>query len=280
MVKEQWNKMIILSRISILHDGIYTRDIDEQINYFIQKYSQYVLDESMKLMLIPTDTHVYVEIKEFIKDNQKYYNNLFEIYENKFDKKEMEHAQVFEMRIANVCCGYADMTTRDYFDSCCKHGELLSKQIKDYEVSPREWRKREMSFSDLNTFLVSDKLKCTMESARLTNLSFRPVWQKKDKSVPIAYQIEVNQLLPSLKELNGWKIYKICPSCGKEVLDPNIKGHIYITKEMYNNLEDFNVTSEEFAELSARIYLVSRRVYQLFKDYGVKGMKFEPVAIK
>jgi hypothetical protein len=280
MVKEQWNKMMILSRISILPDGIYTREMDEQINYFIQKYSQYVLDESMKLMLIPIDINAYVEIKEFINANQKYYNDLFEIYENKFNKKELEQAQVFEMRVANVCCGYGDMTTVDYFDLCCKHGELLSKQIKDYEVSPREWRKREMSFSDLDTFLVSDKLKCTMESARLTNLSFRPVWQRKDKNVPIAYQIEVNQLLPSLKELNGWEIYKICPFCGKEVFEPNIKGQICITKEMYNNLEDFNGTSEEFAELSSRIYLVSRRVYQLFKDYGVKGMKFEPVMVK
>ncbi len=120
----------------------------------------------------------------------------------------------------------------------------------------------------------------TMESARLTNLSFRPVWQRKDKKVPIAHQIEVKQLLPSLKELNGWKTYKICPFCGKEVLDSNIKGQIYISKDIYHNLKDFNATSEEFAELSARIYLVSRRVYELFKDYRVKGMKFEPVMVE
>lgn len=271
--------MIIQSRISIFTDRNCTKEMEENINYLVNKYSKYVVDESMKLMLIPVDSDAYAEIKGFINAHEKYYKDILEIYENKFSKKEMEEAQVFEMRVANICCGYGDKTVLDYYQTCCKQGELFSEQIKDYEVPPSELRKRELCFSDLDTFLVSDKLKVTMESAGLTNLSFRPVWKRNDKEVPIAYQIETKQLLSSLKGLNGWKTYKICPFCGKEVLNPNIKGQICITKEQYINLGDINATSDVFAELCARNYLVSRRVYQLFKDYGVKSMKFEPVRV-
>ncbi|BCJ93593.1 hypothetical protein acsn021_11620 [Anaerocolumna cellulosilytica] len=255
-------------------------DIEKKIRYFMLKCKRFVINEDMNLILIPIDSQEYKEIKAFLNENKRYFNNIFETFENKFDKKEMEQAQAFEMKINNICCGYDNTTSQEYFKTCCREGKLFIQQVKDYEVPPNELRKREVVFSDLYTFIITEKIMLEIKNNSMSNIKFRPVWQRRDIKIPIAYQIEVDELLPSLKELNNWITYACCPNCGKAVYDTNAIGPMYITKDILDNLYDFNATTEQFAELRARRFIVSRRVYDLFRSLGIKNLDFEPVILK
>lgn len=272
--------MKILSRISLTADSKVPTDIEKKIRYFMLKCKRFVINEDMNLILIPIDSQEYKEIKGFQNENQRYFNNIFEIFENEFDKKEMEQAQAFEMKIKNICCGYGNTISQDYFITCCNEGKLLTQQVKDYEVPPSEIRKRDVVFSDLGTFITSEKLMLEIKKNDMSNIKFRAVWQRRDKKIPLAYQIEVNELLPSLKELNNWITYAWCPNCGKAVYDTNTIGPMYITKDILDNLYDFNATTEQFTDVGARRFIVSRRVYDLFRSLGIKNMDFEPVMLK
>lgn len=69
-------------------------------------------------------------------------------------------------------------------------------------------------------------------------------------------------------------------SLWKRITKTHLKGPICLTEDIYNNLGDFNATSEEFTELSARIYIISRRFYELLNEYGIKGLRGEVIIIK
>lgn len=183
--------MIILSRINISPTKHTTKEIDEKLKDYMKQYKKYVLDEDMMLMLIPIDDPIYNEIKEFMHNHKEYYRDISEFFENKFTKKEIQHANAFELSLNRATvCGYDNVVPLDYYETCCEYGKFIGKQLKDYEVPSSEWKKRELAFSSMYTYLVSEKLKSAIESAGLTNISFRLVRFRRNKKEPIAYQLE------------------------------------------------------------------------------------------
>lgn len=275
--------MIIYSRIGICpmadeYPYKAPEFVEQEAEIVLNKHRQYCIHDGMKLMLVPTQSEAYEDIKELIRKYPEFYQERKELFERKYTKLEMDKAKAFRMKIEAIFCGYDDEDI--YHSYSCDICKFYNKQIKDYEIPPKEWRNRDLVFSTYSTFYLAEGLKKEIEKLNATNVWFRPGWSRKDKSIPVAYQIEVNEYLPKLKELNHWQTYKICSECGKEVLESNFKDPIYVTKDILDSLKDFNATQETFTEISAREYIVSRRIFELFKNYGVKKMRFEPVFIK
>lgn len=240
-----------------------------------EKYHKYSIDDQMMLMLVPIESEAYKEIDNLISLYPEYFKGLKGRFERKYSKEEILSAKAFRMEVESIFNGYCDDTK--YHTYSCEKCKFYDEQFKDYEIPPKEWKNRDLSFSDYYTFYVSPNLKKEIERIEATNVKFRPAWSRKDKVTPIAYQIEVCKYLPPLSMYNSWEICKTCSNCSKLIYDPNYKNPIYMPNDILENLKDFNATSEVFTELSSREYIVSRRIYELFKKYGVKKMNFEPV---
>lgn len=272
--------MKIWSRINIYPDELeFTKPL-KKAKKIISKYPQYLIDYDMGLLLVPIESDAYQEIQQLFAEFEEYYQEgIFELFENEFTKQEIDEAEYFEMRVEAIFNGYDEEITK-YFTYCCEEETCFGEQIADYEIPPKEWRNRDLVFSDFYTFFVSQRIKEAIEDINASNVWFRPAWTKKDKEKPIAYQINVNEYMPPLKDINGWEIYEICPKCGKKLYESNIKGPIYITDKIKNSLKDFNATQEVFTKVSNSIIIVSRRIYELFKEMKVKKKRFEPIFIK
>lgn len=280
MVKERESPMKILSRFFLRPQRTSPKEVFQYVEDFTESNCKYLLDRDMKLFLMPIDIPAYGEAKSYVQAHPQFYpEGLFEFFENTFTKKEMEEAKAYWMQFDNMCCGYSDATSMDYFHSCCEEGNMPVKQFKDYEIPPSEWRKRDVVHSSMYLYFVSQRVKEAVEAAHCSNVTFRPAWSRRNHEQPIAYQLGTNHDLPPLAALNNWEDYESCKSCKIRSYSPHFKGQLRITQEAYDQLNDFNSTVERFTELLVPKIIVSKKVYELFKSLGIKQMCFEPVQI-
>ena len=91
--------------------------------------------------------------------------------------------------------------------------------------------------------------------------------------------------------LRNWRLlYKISRSFstdyrfgiseqGYHIYDSNYKNQLTIPREISSDLLDFNASFELFSELGAREYIISKKMYSIFKESGIRALDCEPVRI-
>lgn len=138
-----------------------------------------------------------------------------------------------------------------------------------------------ISFSSAYRFIVTPEVKERIEQSDLHNFEFFPVLAKTKGDI-LAWQIEAKELLPPLKEINGWRVYRKCPFCRKQNYDPiQVYSHpLYMPTSMKEQLNDINATQETFTEIQSRYIIISKRVYNLLKEMGAKNLNCQPVIFK
>lgn len=271
--------MKVKSRISVRPKCVSNSEMSNLIKEIFDKNRKLILDEDMLLFLIPLESNEYKELKKVYEENRDelYYDEDFEI---EYTKKEIDEAEAFVVGVESVVCGYGDKSTFDYFYPCCKNGHFVGEQFLDYEIPVNELRNRDLVLSDIYRLFISPKMKDILEKENAKNVMFRPIWTRKNHNEPIAYQIEVEKLLPSIQELNGMTVYKTCSECGKKIYKKRSDKPLYLTQQILDNLEDFNATAEIFTELGNYEIIINRKMFELLNKCGIKKIRFQPIFIK
>ena len=172
----------------------------------------------------------------------------------------LDEAVAFAISFNTFIYIYNDMCPNDFLEYCPICGD--HKQSRDYLCIPGMC-KVETGIIMPGAYFVSTSLRNELIARfDITEDDFRPVKSKRDAI--LGYQIYPKHVLPPLAEVNGWWEVSDCPICGKNceyepIYNDKDEEYYYITKEILDEMHDFNVTYE-------RIYkdpmpIISRRVY-------------------
>jgi len=242
-----------------------------------EKCKRYSIDETLKLVLMPIDSMEYPLVMEFIEKYREYaYRNVF--YKHEFTKKEIDNAEYYRLGTKSIVC-VTSTTEHDLY--CCDKKSFFWTIANNFKIGRKDMGNKLISFTSVNRFIVTPEVKERIEESDLQNFAFFPVLSKTQDEI-LAWQIETKELLPSLKEINGWRVETKCPNCGKQNYEGlQIYDHtLYIPLSMKENLKDINATQETFSGLQARYYIISKRVYNLLKELGAKNLSCQPIVFK
>ena len=252
-------------------------NIQDAAQTLYEKCKQYSINETLKLVLMPIDSPEYPLVMDFIEKYREYaYGNVF--YEHKYSKKEVDNAEYYRLGTKSIVCV---TTTTEHDLYCCDKKTFLWTIANNFQIGRNEMKNKIISFSSAYRFIVTPEVKERIEQSDLQNFEFFPVLSKTKDDI-LAWQIEAQELLPPLKEINGWRVDKKCPYCGKQNYDgTHVYAHpLYMPITMKEQLKDINATQETFSELQARYYIISKRVYNLLKDLGAKNLSCQPIVFK
>ena len=273
--------MKILSRISIepsVEEYPYKAPykIRHEARLLLQQISQYCIEEDLKLLLLPIDSEEYRWVKAFIAKNKRYFTADMELFERKFSKSEIDYADFLVLRVANIVYSSSEY---DNFDYCCEDRCFGIGMNSNMRIESRSMKNKDLGFATDYRFVISERMKELLENNQISNIDYIPVFQKK-KDIIVAYQIEPKIVLPPLAVANEWEIYKSCKKSEHHIYDSNYKNQMLIPKSVSTYLMDFNASIEMFSELGAHEYIISKKMYTILKDAGVRALKCEPVRIE
>lgn len=238
---------------------------------------QYLIDKATDVFLMPIDAPEYPLVMEFIERYKEYvYKNVF--YEHKFTKKEIDEAEYYRLATKSIVCVTASTEFNLY---CCDKKSFLWTIANNFKIGYNDMKNKVISYSSSYHFIITTEVKERLERSDLQNFEFFPVLSKTNNDI-LAWQIEAKELLPPLKEINGWRVDKKCPYCGKQNYDPiHVYAHpLYVPTSMKEQLKDINATQETFTELQSRYIIISKRVYNLLKEMGAKNLNCKPIVFK
>lgn len=242
----------------------------------MQKYPKYIIDADMMLVRVPYMSEAYHEIKDFIKQHADFYANPLEQYERVYTKGELALAEFYLLRIENIVYTSAEPSEFEY---CCSNKCFVTRQVNDMMVEPSSMKNKCLGFATNYRFVISEVLKKKLEYENVSNLYIRPVWSKRNRNTPSAYQLGTKERMVPIAELNGWVPYKQCKKSGEMIFSSNYANQLTITRSIADGLRDINETSETFSELGAHGVIISKKVYMILLDCGTKRLKCEPVRI-
>lgn len=270
--------MKIYSRITINNTKKATLETQNLLSEFYKKSSCYLINKDIQLFSIPTDAEEYNYIRKLklLAPREVYFS---EFFEKKYDKQDYFNAVAYVINFKNMSYGYGNKGAADYFEKCCKCGNLFLNQVKDYEMPMSEMKNKHFTQLDIFRFAVSEKVKDELLELRVSKDVFRPVWQKNKQGLPVCYQLSPINTLPSISEVNGWRSYIGCQHCNKVLFDWDNDQFYYLSSEAVDLLQDFNLTTEQVGNLCTPKYLVNKKIYE-YLIYRYKNMYFEPVFLK
>lgn len=242
-----------------------------------EKCRQYSINKTSDVFLMPIDAPEYPLVMEFIEKYKEYaYGNIF--YEHKFTKKELDEAEYYRLATKSIVCATKSVKYDLY---CCDKKSFLWTIANDFKISRSDMKNKIISFSSAYRFFITQEVKERIEQSDLQNFEFFPVLSKTKDDI-LAWQIEAKELLPPLIEINGWRVDKKCPYCGKQNYDPiHVYAHsLYMPISMKEQLKDFNATQETFTELQSRYIIISKRVYNLLQEMGAENLNCKPIIFK
>jgi len=144
--------------------------------------------------------------------------------------------------------------------------------------------------------LVDERLAETLEIAGLSGLSFRSVYARQEdmRQIKLPWrQMWASHTLPPMSPRStGVDRKKVCPSCGRSKFQKTQPGPFrlaYRTRDL-DGIEDVNRMWERFgiarwngdlktAVVSQPDFLVTPKVWRIFKDAGVTGFKWLPIRV-
>jgi len=242
-----------------------------------EKCRQYSINEVYNIILMPIDVPEYPLVMKFIEEFKEYaYGNIF--YEHKFTKKEIEDAEYYRLATKSIVCPKTS-TKHDLY--CCDKKIFLWTIANDFKISRSDMKNKIISFSSAYRFFIAQEVKERIELSDFQNFEFFPVLSKTSDDI-LAWQIEAKELLPPLIEINGWRVDKKCPYCGKRNYNPiqDYPHPLYMPISMKAQLKDINATQETFTELQSRYIIISKRVYNLLKEMGARNLNCMPIIFK
>lgn len=177
--------------------------------------------------------------------------------------------------------------TYDSFAPTYYEKELCSRchdyvQSTDFLV-PRSNIKKDYGILDMLKYGVSISYRDELiKEFNISENDFRPIRNKVGEIV--FYQITPQHTMLPISSVNRIKALKPCRKCGsvqhriKEYKNKNGQEYYYITKEVLEDLKDFNKTYERF-DMFFPLYVVSRRVYEYLVAKEPR-MRFFPMFLK
>jgi len=144
--------------------------------------------------------------------------------------------------------------------------------------------------------LVDERLGETLEGAGLTGLSFRSVYalqaDKRQLKLPWRQLWASHTMPPMSSRATGISWDRVCKTCGRSRLDTSSPGPLRIAYRARDleGAEDVNRMWEHFgfarwngdlktAVLSQPMFLVTPKVWRIFRDAGVTGFKWLPIRV-
>lgn len=235
----------------------------------------YSINENIKLVLVPIDSHEYFDIIKLREQYPKYKS--FCIYKHKYTKKEMDDAEYYCLKV-NSFLPTESQDIQSMYCFCCNKGKIINEQIGNVKLNVRDIEKKGISFTGSYRYLVTIAIKEALVKKNIGNIKFIPSYNKTGKNI-VAYQIEAQDLLPPLVQYNNWGIYKKCDFCGKLVYNPQHQNIVPFSIPIYykDKLQDFNATCEQFTQSSSRYYIISKKLYDVLLSCGAKKLDCEPV---
>jgi len=150
--------------------------------------------------------------------------------------------------------------------------------------------------SDFGEILVDERLAEALEVAGLSGLSFRSVYarQKDMRQTKLPWrQLWASHTLPPISSRStGVDRKKVCASCGRSKFNKSTEEPLRIAYRARDleGIEDVNRMWERFgiarwngdlktAVLSQPSFLVTPKVWRIFKDAGVTGFQWLPIRV-
>lgn len=255
-------------------DVKYLRDIYETVKSeypdYLKKNFEY--NEATTLYIPMYDT---LPSRDYIEQMVRECNLSTRRYEETYyTKKEENEAQAFCLWAPYVLETEGTNTLSygtKYKDNCpkCKLGGELEGDV----LIERRFLKKHGIANLHNEMVVSKEIKQLIEANGLTGVSFtHRVKDYKGREMPEYYCMSVKNVLPDVNSrtlLEYDPPVQKCQACGITV--PYILSNLYYSKEDLVDIKDFNLTKEYFNNASERYVIVSKKVKELFKQYGVRA---------
>ncbi|MDO5294036.1 MAG: hypothetical protein Q4F05_14950 [bacterium] len=220
-------------------------------------------------------------IKEVTELAERYDKLSFSVYfEAKFTKKEMEQAVAYMPYFHRMCFEYDD--TGDFTETICKECDC-QKQIYDLEIMNQGSIKK--SKVDYATYkhegedysIISIPMYEYLSSNGIEQCYFRPIYARRDKKNPLAYQIYSENVLPEAAVISKENRYEMCSSCHNiEAKPQNTLQYepYYMIEEMIEQMKPVNITKEYYGR--DQLLVVSKEVYHMIKEKDLRA-NFIPI---
>lgn len=251
-----------------------------ELYQFINKLEKYTYSSISYRM--PTDNILFIQAKELAKKYSNIVNFDYSL-DAKYDKKDFEKAVAYVPEFKRVCWEYDDS---DVFGNDC--GECgMWDQTGDLEIKPqgsiKKYRDEYATFVNegAGTPLISVKLYEYLCENGIDKKYLRPVYSKRDKLTPIAYQLYSDFVLPAqVVKYPQFEIKEKCEKCGRIQLlysEPEEFSPMTISREAVSQLQPVNMPSEYLVHFKQTI--VSKQMYQLIIEKDPKA-RFEPIFLE
>ena len=250
----------------------------------LQITAQISQDDTMQVINLFKDTLHYKRLFEWLTNHKIDFTEFTEIV---YSKKEIDSAEFLRI-IPNVYCGYPQPEdsyqdiSYDLQSKCpkCSNGilqkaplQMLKPQMGNNDVAGIHW---------IDELVITDKLKNLIEKESLSGFEIWPIIDAKRK-IPCngVYQLFIVGKMPPMSSKAS-----IIRAEGIEPCECRKKGYMLKEIPIYNNnslnnVKDFNKTFEWLGGLveTSQLIIVKKRIYDLFMNNKIKGVRFEPTKI-
>lgn len=243
-------------------------------------------NQRMQVVKLFVDSDYYLQLtQELVRRGVEFSEYKTEVY----SKKEIETSELLRI-IPNTYCGYPQPEMDDsYFEVSYDPNSVCPKCLQGgVQKNPFQMFKPKIGKSDIAgihwvlELIITQRLKEIIEAEGLTGVEFWPVvnYRKKTEYEGL-YQLFITNEMPPMSpeaEIVRAPDVREC-ECGKKGYVR--KGVPVYSRESLVNIKDFNKTHEWLGggETTWQSKIVTKKVYDLFQQHKVRGVRFEPVKI-
>ena len=242
------------------------------------KLGKYAIDESMLLVRVPMDSQEYQMILEYESHYPTFFDGKsgYSQVDNVFTEKECDEAEYLILWVGNLTyeAGY-NPVRYCCEERCFVYGYELDKP---YRIEEKSLGKKHLGNMTGGGYVVSIEMKNELEKHDLTNLQFIPAL-KEHRDEVVGFYLEAPKLLPKLDYFDESKILITCKTTGEHVYTNEIIGQIEISRQIADQMDDFNATSELKTQSGTRYYIISQKMYRIMKQFTIRNFRCEPIKI-
>lgn len=230
---------------------------------------------------------IYTDSEEFeflINESKKRNIELvFGRFEMEYSKKELDDAEFFWLNAKSYCSEYSEEYGTEFsYEDKCTHCGAGRTQISELYINKSKMGKKDISVTYDLEWVISEKLYHILNCNEVTGLIYGDVKHKKNakiKNEPKLYQLKSQNILPKLNSKTEFYKEKFCTQCQQSGLF--LKSLPVYSREILVDAKDFNYTEEYFGSGLAgkQVFIVSQKVYKIFKNEKIKGVSFDIVKI-
>lgn len=205
----------------------------------------------------------------------------------------VEKSVAYSLNFVSMAYSYDSQKGSDFFIPCCENTKSRVVHYKDFEYPKSKATFKPYFQLSCFVYAISEELKNAILDFGIDDEEniFRPIYSKKNREI-VAFSIEPTHILKPIYKENDYNIKVICEKhdvVWATVKDENLNRKsnyklgepIYISKEAYDDLHDFNYTYEFFGPggYLVRKVIVSKRIYDFIISLYPRA-EFRPVLIK